>query len=47
MTWETWAKMLIVLALNWGGFIGLRAYGVRRENGKGCANAAAEQQDTE
>ena len=39
MTWETWSMMLIVLPLNWGGFIGLLAYGVRRENRNGRGNA--------
>ena len=31
MTGRTWLMMLIVLAINWGGFVALLVYGMTRE----------------
>ena len=31
MSGRTWAMMLIVLAINWGGFVALLLYGLRRD----------------
>jgi len=31
MSGRTWLMMTLILALNWGGFIGALAYGLRRE----------------
>ena len=31
MSGRTWLMMTLILALNWGGFIGSLAYGLRRE----------------
>lgn len=32
MSGRTWLMMLLVLALNWGGFIGALAYGMHRDS---------------
>ena len=34
MSGRTWVMMLIMLAINWGGFIALLVYGLRRESRK-------------
>lgn len=34
MSGRTWVMMLIMLAINWGGFIALLVYGLRRERQK-------------
>ena len=31
MSGRTWLMMAIVLGINWGGFVALLAYGMRRE----------------
>ncbi len=31
MSYDTWAMMVIVLIVNWGGFVAMLAYGIRRE----------------
>lgn len=31
MSGRTWIMMILILALNWGGFIAALAYGVRRD----------------
>jgi hypothetical protein len=31
MSGRTWVMMLLVLAVNWGGFIGALVYGMRRD----------------
>jgi len=32
MSGRTWLMMLLVLALNWGGFVGALVYGMRRDS---------------
>ena len=31
MSYATWIMMVIVLIVNWGGFVAMLAYGIRRE----------------
>ena len=31
MSYDTWIMMVIVLIVNWGGFVAMLAYGFRRE----------------
>ncbi|MEE2610192.1 MAG: hypothetical protein VX992_05885 [Acidobacteriota bacterium] len=31
MSYDTWIMMVIVLIVNWGGFVAMLAYGIRQE----------------
>ena len=39
MSGRTWLMMAIVLGINWGGFVALLVYGVRREAQKARSRA--------
>tara|TARA_B100000745_G_scaffold291600_1_gene231613 strand:+ start:91 stop:231 length:141 start_codon:yes stop_codon:yes gene_type:complete len=34
MSYDTWIMMVIVLIVNWGGFVAMLAYGIRQESRK-------------
>lgn len=35
MSGRTWLMMIVILAINWGGFVAALTYGLRREGRKG------------
>lgn len=42
MSGRTWTMMLIMLAVNWGGFLIMLIYGMRRERRKMLSNDGKE-----
>jgi arginine exporter protein ArgO len=42
MSGRTWIMMLIMLALNWGGFLFMLIYGIRQEGRKMRSNEGRE-----